>query len=389
MRKINFKQPKYIFPAVVFFPLVGVIYFISSVFVHEEDRSGMSDEFNTSIPEAQTSGIEDKLASMMGRYDVDDSYGAIERIGQEMEKKDSVSMVYSEDELNSFDRAAAERERVRKESEQLERRLRNSRHQNTVEYGAQESEYGSQDDFQAELDDIKYRTRARRKAMNEALGIEDPEEAEAKAKAQQEELQRKRKEEAEKNAPKLVIKSKDVNYNAFNTVNDVAAAADEPLIRAMIDKTTKAQEGTRIRFKLMDDVTVDGINLPKGTYLYGTVSGFQQQRVLAKISSILVGNKFTKVDLSVFDNDGMEGFYVPASSFRDFMKDAGSSAVQNNININSGYGSELSGESLALQALQNVYTSATSALSANIRRNKAKIKYNTIVYLINSEDARK
>ncbi|EJW91453.1 hypothetical protein EVA_20440, partial [gut metagenome] len=25
--------------------------------------------------------------------------------------------------------------------------------------------------------------------------------------------------------------------------------------------------------------------------------------------------------MSVFDNDGMEGFYVPESSFREFMKD--------------------------------------------------------------------
>ena len=32
--------------------------------------------------------------------------------------------------------------------------------------------------------------------------------------------------------------------------------------------------------------------------------------------------------------------------------------------------------------------SATSAVSANIRKNKAKIKYNTIVYLINSDEAR-
>ena len=41
-----------------------------------------------------------------------------------------------------------------------------------------------------------------------------------------------------------------------------------------------------------------------------------------------------------------------------------------------------------LQSLQNMYNSATSAISSNIRKNKAKIKYNTIVYLINSEDAR-
>ena len=76
----------------------------------------------------------------------------------------------------------------------------------------------------------------------------------------------------------------------------------------MIDQTTKAREGTRLRFKLLDDVTVGGINLKKGTYLYGTVTGFGQQRVRAAITSILIGDKFVKVNLSVFDNDGMEAF---------------------------------------------------------------------------------
>lgn len=81
---------------------------------------------------------------------------------------------------------------------------------------------------------------------------------------------------------------------------------------------------------------------------------------------------------------------LPESAFRDFVKDAGSSTVQQNISFESenGYGSGISGEAIALQALQNMYNSATSAISSNIRKNKAKIKYNTIVYLINSEDAR-
>ena len=58
------------------------------------------------------------------------------------------------------------------------------------------------------------------------------------------------------------------------------------------------------------------------------------------------------------------------------------------IESDGGDGSGISGEAIALQALQNMYNSATSALSSNIRKTKAKIKYNTIVYLINSDDAR-
>ncbi|MGN1255351.1 MAG: conjugative transposon protein TraM, partial [Prevotella sp.] len=183
----------------------------------------------------------------------------------------------------------------------------------------------------------------------------------------------------------VVEKVKEKNAEQFNTVTS-AETVDEPLIKAMIDKTTKAREGTRLRFKLLDDVTVKGIKLKKGSYLYGIVTGFSQQRVMANITSILVGNKFIKVNLSVFDNDGMEGFYVPESTFREMVKDASASVANQSINFDTGSSTGISAELLALQALQNVYRSTSSAVSNNIRKNKAKIKYNTIVYLINTQN---
>ena len=117
-------------------------------------------------------------------------------------------------------------------------------------------------------------------------------------------IARAKREEKERNRPKLVIKSPETNADKFNTVGTESEAVDASLIRAMIDKTTKAHEGTRLRFKLLDNVTVSGVKLKKGTYLYGTVTGFGQQRVRATITSILIGGKFINVNLSVFDNDG-------------------------------------------------------------------------------------
>ena len=182
----------------------------------------------------------------------------------------------------------------------------------------------------------------------------------------------------------VVSKAENQNADNFNTVAD-EEKLDDPLIKAMIDKTTKAHEGTRLRFKLLDDIIVKGVKLKKGTYLYGTVTGFGQQRVMADITSILVKDKFLKIHLSVYDLDGMQGFYVPESAFRDMMKNAGSAAMQSNISFDTGGGSGISAEALALQALQNAYQSTSSAISQAIKKNKAKIKYNTIVYLINEQ----
>lgn len=376
MKKINFKQPKYIFPLVILLPLVCLVYFAVQTFGGGADEPQVAtDRINLELPEANPDQLGNKLDEMSRRYGEDDAFTAVGILGEEIEEKEELSHGYTDAQLDSIDAANAEQERQRQEIEALQRSLAESRrHINNYSY----ADYESDDNYSSELEDIRNRTAARQREIDKALGIADEETAQPKETTQP-------KEEPAK--PELVVKSEGSNANMFNTVSSSADNFDSPLIRAMIDQTTKAREGTRLRFKLLDDVTVSGVTLCKGTYLYGTVTGFGQQRVKANITSILVGSRFIKVDLAVFDNDGMEGFYVPESAFRDFMKDAGASAMQSNINMNGGYGSELSGEALALQALQNIYSSASNAISSNIRKNKAKIKYNTIVYLINTNQA--
>ena len=340
------------------------------------------------------------MYEMSRRFGDEDAFTAVGALGEEKTDSEELEHGYSEEELNSLDAAEAERLRQQQELEELERSLAESRrHINSYAYDDPYSNsysngtrdgYSSQDNFARELEEIQQRSYERQKAIEAGLGIGQPDPEEVLRKQRADSIAKAKREEKERNRPKLVIKSPETNADKFNTVGAESEAVDASLIRAMIDKTTKAHEGTRLRFKLLDNVTVSGVKLKKGTYLYGTVTGFGQQRVRATITSILIGGKFINVNLSVFDNDGMEGFYVPESAFRDFMKEAGSSTVQQNISFESenGYGSGISGEAIALQALQNMYNSATSAVAANIRKNRAKIKYNTIVYLINSDEAR-
>lgn len=396
MIKVNFKQPKYIFPLVIFVPLCALIYFVMQTFGGGESgkQEVATDRINMELPEARAEEAGDKMYEMSRRFGDEDAFTAVGSLGEEKTEDESLEHGYSEEELNRLDAAEAERIRQQQEMEELERSLAESRkHINSYAYGDNPANrndgYSSQEDFARDLEEIQRRSYERQKAIESGLGIgkEDAEEAARKQRADS--IARIREEEKGRNRPNLVIKSEDTNADKFHTVEAESGTADATLIRAMIDQTIKAKEGTRLRFKLLDDVTVSGTRLKKNTYLYGTVTGFGQQRVRAAITSILVGGKFIKVNLSVFDNDGMEGFYVPESAFRDFVKDAGASMVQQNISFESdGYGAGISGEAVALQALQNMYNSATSALSSNIRKNKAKIKYNTIVYLINSDEAR-
>lgn len=379
MKKIDLRQPKYIFPLVILLPILYLGYVVCDLFDGGGDDIAKSEGLQTEMPDADVKELQDKYTSMSQRYYLDDdAITAMAGIELDQAGPDTLESAYSEEEKARIIADALERKEQEENLRSLQRSLMQSRQQISTPDDNSVTDDGGMNDYIAQIQVMQAAQKERQKMIAKALGIEDePEES------KQESAPLEKPE-----PPQLVIKSREANAEHFNTIGDVMENAEASLIRAMIDKTTKAHQGTRLRFKLLDDVTIKDVHLKKGTYLYGTVTGFGQQRVMAGITSIMVGNRFLKVDLSVYDNDGMEGFYVPESAFRDFMKNAGAGVAQQNININSGgYGSEISGESLALQALQNVYNSASQAVAANIRKNRAKIKYNTIVYLVNSRNA--
>lgn len=395
LKKLNLKQPKYVFPLIVLLPLLFLGYTVAQFFTGSSDgKTGVvTDSINMSLPDARSDGLDSKMAAMDKHFSESGAFSAVNGIGDDVVEKDTTGSGYNDEELAKIQQANAERLAQQEAEANLQRSYaENSRRLNGYSSGSSGRSSRSQqddlNDYARELENIQNRSMERQRRYYAEKERKEKEE-EAEERRQQQEVidaltgNSKKKRKANEKT-EVVEKVKEKNAEQFNTVTS-AETVDEPLIKAMIDKTTKAREGTRLRFKLLDDVTVKGIKLKKGSYLYGIVTGFSQQRVMANITSILVGNKFIKVNLSVFDNDGMEGFYVPESTFREMVKDASASVANQNVNFDTGGSTGISAELLALQALQNVYRSTSSAVSNNIRKNKARIKYNTIVYLINTQ----
>ena len=155
-----------------------------------------------------------------------------------------------------------------------------------------------------------------------------------------------------------------------------------------VDEDVKAVDGSRVRLRLLDEVEINGVVLAKGSYMYATMSGFGQQRVKGTVKSLMVGDELLKVSLTLYDTDGMEGLYVPNSSFRETTKDIASGAMNSNMSINNGsYGNNFT--QWGMQAIQNAYQQTTGAISKAIRKNKVKLKYGTFVYLVNSRENNK
>ena len=73
MKKINFKQPKYIFPLVIFIPLIALAYFVTETFSGSNTaREGVvTDSINMSLPDARNEGLGDKMSEMSKRFSED------------------------------------------------------------------------------------------------------------------------------------------------------------------------------------------------------------------------------------------------------------------------------------------------------------------------------
>lgn len=381
-RKINFRQPKYIFPLVVAVPFGCLIYLLADIFTSFGDEEEKPSDFiNTELPEPNLEGSKNKMQMMQDRYSVEDAFGAVGGFDRETEERERLEDGYTQEEAERImadaEASALQRQQIQEAQRKLEEAQRRS---NTH---VRDSRPSDDYDPYREIDEIHRKRNAELRAI---LNEPDPDEMarierEQKARAEAERI-------AAEQAPSEVIKADNLTHSKFNTVQNYNEGVnDTPLIKAMIDQTTKSTDGTRLRFKLLDDVIVEDVKIKKGTYLYGTVSGFGQQRVKANIPSILVGDRFINVSLNVYDIDGMEGFYVPESSFRVFLQNAAAGVAGQSIqfNQNSSMTGGIDAENIALQAIQNVYQAASSAISGNLRKNKAKIKYNTIVYLINSK----
>ena len=164
--------------------------------------------------------------------------------------------------------------------------------------------------------------------------------------------------------------------------NSIAKKNNDNFIKAVIDENNKGYLGSRIRFRLLEEINVGKNKIKKGTILYGQISGFSMQRVNLNVISILKDGNILPVNLSVFDMDGMQGLYVPQSDFREMLREMGSNSVQG-TQIDQG------GESFFTSLFSSLFSSTSKTISNMIRQNKAKLKYNSYIYLINDKELKK
>ena len=392
LKKINWKQPKYMIPLIIYFPLLFVGYFVIDLFHTEKaeipDGLATTEYLNPDLPEAKMKGdgIGNKYESMLKSYGKIDDYSALGNIERnEEDTREEYESKYTDEEREQLE--AQEAAKLAEMQRQLQESAQKGQE---IAQGGSPSEEDriarSKQREQEAMDELnraiaQARLQAQQSMMPAATDTADAGQREGKVEASD-------KKKTDDDEPQEVVKKVKVTSDYFNTLCD--NDKETSLIKAIIDENIKAVDGSRVRLRLLDDIEINDIVVPKGSYLYATMSGFGSQRVKGNVQSIMVDDDIVKVSLALYDTDGMEGLYVPSSQFRETTKDVGSGALSNTSSLTNS--STTSGNSLATwgaQTITNAVQKTSNAISKAIKKNNAKLKYGTFVYLINSRSNKK
>jgi conjugative transposon TraM protein len=99
-------------------------------------------------------------------------------------------------------------------------------------------------------------------------------------------------------------------------------------IQAVVHETQTLVEGSTVKFRLMNDIIINGLLIPKDNFIYGKAS-LIGDRLIILIKSIIYRNDLMPVNLSVYDLDGLEGIYIPGSITQEIVKQTSDNAIQN------------------------------------------------------------
>ena len=408
-KKINFKQPKYMLPLIIYFPLLATGYFIVDIFDTEVADIGnknlqTTEYLNPELPDARVKGdgIGSKYESMLKSYGKIDDYSAVDNIDRNNEEeKEEYNSRYSEEE-----RASLESEEAKKLAEMQEQLQKSAQKGKDLNNGtpmtedeqvalSQQREKDAMEELNKALAQARLQGQAATSPTPQSLG-EQAQQSQQSMQSQQDQQPSSGKVEGKVEINERSVKAIDEDEEAQEVVKKVKVTSDyfntlcenEPekkLIKAIIDENVKAVDGSRVRLRLLDDIEINETVVPKGSYIYAIMSGFGSQRVKGSVKSILVDDELIKVSLSIYDTDGLEGLYVPGSAFRETSKDVASGAMSGNMNM----GTTSNNNSLSqwgMQALTNAYQKTSNAIGKAIKKNRAKLKYGTFVYLVNGKE---
>lgn len=133
---------------------------------------------------------------------------------------------------------------------------------------------------------------------------------------------------SEKNPVSLLVTTvKPAEQNGFYSEETISTVEEANSIQAAIYETQTLVEGSVVKLRLLTDIYINGVLIPKDLFVFGT-AGLEGERLTVRIDNIRYGSSLYPVKLTVYDLDGLSGIHVPGAITRDVAKTSSAGALQ-------------------------------------------------------------
>ena len=392
IKKIDFKQKKYVLPLLAL-PFLLLFFYVGVQFTKEHtSEKDQPKELSLSLGETQDSIMtkNDAYDAFFKKEDNRTMLGGLDKEEDSLYNYDDQLSLDQKRKIDSLKSVTARQNKYRekgnpssyynpnlsqREDKDFKRSSEIIRMLNDKSYGKQENAY--EPESQKSLsknenpDPVKY-LKHQMLVMDSLEKARDPD---YQSKLATEQKLKASKEKMQEFLNSTFNVSKSGINNGFNAIYKVK---ENSFIKAVIDENNKGLLGSRIRFRLLEDIFVSNRKISKGSILFGQISGFSMQRVEITIVSVFTKGEIFPVNLSIYDLDGMKGLYVPQSVFRDMIREMGSNSIQ-------GTQMDMGGQGFFTSLGSKLFTSTSKSIANLIKTNKAKLKYNSYVFLIDEK----
>ena len=390
MKELNFKQKKYVLPLLAL-PFLLLFVYVGAQFTKKDKPKDQPKELSLSLGETQ-----DSIMTKNDAYDAffkkDDNRTMLEGLDKEEDSlynyDDQLSLAQKR-KIDSLKAVSSRQNQYREkgnpssyyqpnqqnEDSDYKRSSEIIRMLNDKSYGKQENGYDSESPKAPSKNEPQDPVKYLKQQMLVMDSLEKARAPEYQSKLAAEQRLKTSKEKMDEFLNSTFNVSKSGINNDFNAFYK---EKENSFIKAVIDENNKGFLGSRIRFRLLEDIFVSNRKISKGSILYGQISGFSMQRVNLTIVSVFTKGEIFPVNLSIYDVDGMKGLYVPQSVFRDMIREMGSNSVQ-------GTQMDMGGQGFFTSLGSKLFTSTSKSIANLIKTNKAKLKYNSYVFLIDEK----
>jgi conjugative transposon TraM protein len=153
---------------------------------------------------------------------------------------------------------------------------------------------------------------------------------------------------------------------SFFGITNESQSTSQNAIEAVVHETQTLVSGAVIKLRLCSPVYINEHCIPKGNFVFGTVT-LNNERLEININSIREGNSLFPVKMEVYDMDGLAGIYIPGAISRDVAKQSTDNALQS-VALGS------LDPSLGAQAASAGIETAKNLLSKKVKLVKVQVK---------------